>query len=127
MIDLDPPQKFWDITALLDWIGRLYNYVKPSVSPVTIASGEITVSCPHMIVDTESAAASDDLDTITPGRNGYRVILQAANSARTVVVKDGTGNMKLAGDMSLDNAEDTIELVFNNTDWYELSRSNNGV
>lgn len=79
-------------------------------------------------VDTEAAAATDDLDTIngTGVRNGQVIVLQAANSARTVVAKDGTGNLRLAGDMTLDNAEDTLTLIRRSTTWCEMARSNNG-
>lgn len=99
-------------------------------SSKTIATGAITLSLPYqaiqvIVVDTESAAASDDLDTITGGVFGQILVLKAANSARTVVVKDGT-NIKCAGDHSLDNEEDTITLIKDSSTWRELARSNNG-
>lgn len=93
---------------------------------LTISSGAVAVTHSHHTVDTESDAASDDLDTINGGYAGMHLILQAANSARTVVCKDGTGNLKLAGDCSLDNVEDTIALFRVASTWYELSRSDNG-
>lgn len=79
-------------------------------------------------VDTEGFAVTDDLDTMdgTGVRNGQLVVLQAADSARTVVVKDGTGNFRLAGDMTLDNAEDTLTVIRRGTTWLEMARSNNG-
>lgn len=92
----------------------------------TIAAGAITTTSGLCIVDTEAAAASDDLDTINGGVDGMILVIRAANSARTVVAKDGTGNMKLAGDFSLDNAEDTLIMISDATNWYELSRSDNG-
>lgn len=92
----------------------------------TIATGAITVTKSYHTVDTEAAAATDDLDTINGGSEGVTLVLRAANSARTVVVKDGTGNLRLAGDCSLDNAEDTITLIFDGTNWLEVARSNNG-
>lgn len=83
-----------------------------------------------LVADTQGAAATDDLDTIQAGtgslRRGQELVVVAANTARTIVLKDGTGNLKLAGDMSLDNTEDTIRLIYNGTNWLELSRSNNG-
>ena len=96
---------------------------------VTIASGVISAPRSYMIVDTESAAASDDLDTINGvGSNGQRLVLRAANSGRTVVVKDATGNIQCAGDFSLDNVQDTIELIYDSTltAWLEIGRSDNG-
>jgi len=98
-------------------------------STLTIANGEVIISSTYHKVDTESAAATDNLDYVYgPSFNGQLLMLRAANSARTVVLKDGTGNLKLAGDMTLDNAEDTITLLYDLTDdiWYEISRSNNG-
>jgi hypothetical protein len=99
----------------------------PSYPGLTISSGAITVTKPFHTVDTESAASSDDLDTINGGRAGHTLILRAHNSARTVVAKNGTGNIKLAGsDFSLDNSDDTLVLFHNGTNWLELSRANNG-
>ncbi len=98
-------------------------------STLTISNGEVTISSTYHQIDTESAAATDNLDYIYgPSFNGQLLMLRAANSARTVVLKDGVGNLKLAGDMSLDNAEDTITLLYdlNNDLWYEITRSNNG-
>jgi hypothetical protein len=94
----------------------------------TIASGAIAVTSSHIVVDTEAAAASDDLDTITGGQDGQILVVTAANSARDVVVKDGTGNIQCAGDCTLDNIQDTITLFYNATQtaWLELCRSNNG-
>lgn len=93
---------------------------------LTIASGAITVIHAWHLVDTESDAASDDLDTINGGSIGQIIVITAANSARTVVVKDGTGNLKLAGDCTLDNREDTLMLLYDGITWLELARSNNG-
>lgn len=94
---------------------------------VTIVSGSITAISSLMIVDTESAAASDDLDTITTANveSGTIIVLMAESSARTVVVKDGTGNLHTVGDMSLDNDDDTITLINVLSQWYEIARSNN--
>ncbi len=77
-------------------------------------------------VDTEADAATDDLDTINGGSEGQVLTLRAENSARTVVVKDGVGNLRLEGDFSLDNIEDTITLIFDDPNWLEMGRSNNG-
>jgi hypothetical protein len=100
----------------------------PRASELTIATGAITVTGSYHDVDTEADAASDDLDTINGGADGRRLVLRANNAARSVVVKDGTGNIQCAGDMSLDNTQDTIELIYDGTltAWLELSRSDNG-
>lgn len=95
-------------------------------STLTIATGAVTVTSGYHLIDTEGAAASDNLDTINGGVTGMRIVLQAANSGRTVVFTEA-GNMDLAGgSFSADNVEDTIELIYNGTSWCEIGRSDNG-
>lgn len=99
------------------------------VSEVTIAAGAITASRSYHFVDTEGDAASDDLDTINGGSNGDLLIIRAVSSSRTVVAKDGTGNLNLAGDFTMDNATDSLTLIYDTTlggVWVELSRSDSG-
>jgi len=93
----------------------------------TISGGIITASSSFIDVDTEGAAATDDLDTINGFSNGNILIIHPASSARTVVAKDGTGNLLLAGDFSMDHASDTLTLIYwdLNNYWLEISRSNN--
>jgi hypothetical protein len=102
--------------------------VTPRTSELTIATGAVTATGSYHSVDTEADAASDDLDTINGGVGGMRLVLRASDSGRTVVVKDGTGNIQCAGDMSLDNIQDTIELIYDDvqTAWLEVGRSDNG-
>ncbi len=92
------------------------------------ASGIITVTKGYHRVDTFADAATDDLVTINGGVDGEMLILRAENDARSVVVKDGTGNLALAGDFTLDNVEDTISLIYDSTlsKWLETGRSDNG-
>ncbi len=94
---------------------------------LTIQSGVININSSIHNVDTESASPTDDLDTISGGSEGFRLILMANNSGRTVVLKDLTGNLQLNGDFQMTNRADRIELLYDeNTDfWYELSRSDN--
>ena len=95
-------------------------------STLTIATGAITVTEPFHTVDTEAAAATDNLDTISGGSTGMLVVFKAASSARDVVFTEA-GNIKLAGGtFTLDNIEDTIALIYNGTNWLEVSRSDNG-
>lgn len=97
-----------------------------AVSELTIATGAITITKTYHTVDTESDASTDDLDTISGGTAGDIIVLSAADGARDVVVKDGTGNIKSNGDFTLDNAEDTWSAIYDGTNWLELSRSDNG-
>jgi hypothetical protein len=93
---------------------------------LTIASGIVTKTDVYHLIDTEGGAASDDLDTINNGVVGDILIISAKDDTHTVVVKDGTGNLDLMGDFSLDNAKDTITLIYTGSVWLELCRANNG-
>lgn len=96
-----------------------------AATEVTISAGVITATKSDHLVDTEADAASDDLVTINGGVIGNILFVQAADSGRTVVCKDGTGNMLLAGDFSLDSGQDVLMLKFEGSVWIEQSRSNN--
>ncbi len=92
----------------------------------TISNGTIHISASFHTIETEDAAASDDLDTINGGEPGDTLILRAENGDRTAILKNATGNLHLAGNFYLDNTRDTIQLVYDGAYWLELSRSNNG-
>lgn len=95
-------------------------------SELTIAGGVVTATQSNHSIDTQADAASDDLDTINGGTGGDILVLRSENSARDVTVKDGTGNIYLAGDCVLDNIQDTLVLKFlTGLGWVELSRSSN--
>lgn len=95
---------------------------------LTIAAGVVTITNSFHSIDTEALAATDDLDTINSPVNGRILILKAVDDARTVVVKDATGNINLAGgDFPLNNILDRLMLLGTATGWTEISRSDNGV
>lgn len=96
-----------------------------SPTELTIASGAITATSSYHTVDTEADGASDDLDTISGNSLGRILVLRAAHNDRTVVLKDGTDNLRLAGDCSLDNGDDVIVLLSAVSVWWEVCRSNN--
>jgi hypothetical protein len=91
----------------------------------TIASDAITVTKSYAVPAPEGGGASDNLATINGGFDGALLVL-SGTAAKTITVKDGTGNLKLAGDCVLDNFEDTITLIKRGTEWLEIARSNNG-
>jgi hypothetical protein len=54
------------------------------------------------------------------------IYISAADPGRTVVAKDGVGNLKLAGDFSLTHSDDRLVLMRGSgSTWFELSRSDN--
>lgn len=94
----------------------------------TIAAGVITITAPgRLAIDTEGGAATDDLDTINGGSDGDVIIAGSASAARDVTFKDGTGNMRLAGDFSATHFQDQITLMYYGAiaAWVELCRSDN--
>lgn len=91
----------------------------------TISSGVITITHSNHSVATEGGAGTDDLDTINGGVTGQVLILRAGNSSNDVVAKDGTGNLRLSADFTLTHAQDRIVLLYDGTNWVELSRSDN--
>lgn len=105
--------------------GQTVNFGAGSI--LTISAGSIAPNESYHQVETEGLAASDDLDTIdyTNLERGTVLSIRPDSSSRTVVAKDGTGNLRLAGDFTMDNANDTLTLILVGSAWYELSRSDN--
>jgi hypothetical protein len=108
-----------------------YGLQEPSAS-VVIASGVAVL--PHskisiLEVDTEGAAATDDLTTINGGVNGQIITIGQKVNSRDVTVKHGTGNILLNGlaDYALTGVADTLTLVYRSTitTWCEVGRGNN--
>lgn len=92
----------------------------------TIAAGVITPTLSFISLDTEGMAASDDLDTITDLIRGTFYYIKSESNSRDPTIKDGTGNLDLAGDFTLTNTRDTISLIQRDaTNIQELSRSDN--
>lgn len=107
----------------IDDIGAL---ILNNATELTIATGAVTATQSYHSIDTEADAATDDLDTISGGTAGQILTIKAIDSARTVVAKNATGNLQLTADMSLDNANDTLTMIYDGTNWLETGRANNG-
>ena len=93
------------------------------VQNVTIASGAVAVSGELIRVDTEGAAASDDLDTINGGADGMRIVVRAASGSRSVTLTEN-GNITLpssySGSVLLNQKRDAVTLDYDAADnvWY---------
>lgn len=94
-------------------------------STATISTGSIAYARAYMVIDTEAAAATDDLDTITGGTAGDVLRITSANNARDITITHLTGNIFLrdGADITLIRTEDSITLVFDGTQWVQDSRS----
>jgi hypothetical protein len=64
---------------------------------LTIAAGVITATQNWHRIDTESSAASDNLDTVTAGADGQVLIVRTTADARDVVIRHNVGNIVCAG------------------------------
>jgi hypothetical protein len=74
---------------------------------------------------------ADDIDTISGGSYAHdeQVTFRAASDARAPKLKNGTGNIYLAGsDFELTSSKDRITLSYDadNSWWVEICRSDNG-
>ncbi|MDX0450684.1 hypothetical protein GOC61_25475 [Sinorhizobium medicae] len=83
----------------------------------TIASDAITILNPAVAryrLDTEGAAATDNLATINGGTDGQVVAFTTTSDARDVVLKHNTGNIFLKGavDRTLGTINDIVVLMF---------------
>lgn len=124
-----------EVTALEQDLINGMSRVRLSSSTLTLASDAVTATKSLHAVDTEAAAATDNLSTISAGSgvgSGHLLTLYAANVARVVTVKDATGNIQLAGgDFALDTAKKSLLLRYDGTNWVEVSRAsasfNNGL
>ncbi|MCR4301982.1 MAG: glycoside hydrolase, partial [Sulfuricaulis sp.] len=102
---------------------------------LTVASGAVTVPESSFFdvaffVDTEGAAATDDLDTITGGVESQIIALESSTSSRDVTLRNGTGNLRLTNDFRLNTAGTAgsrIVLMRCGDAWFELARSNDHV
>lgn len=139
--DIDPPNQNDpnnEITAVENGLlaGFVHNVNAPGfryddATSVTITSGAITITTGYLEVDTEGLAATDDLDTITIGvmasgvaiGEGSVIVLQIANASRQVVVKNGTGNISMAGDFVMAALTSRLTLMYSGSAWVELART----
>ena len=101
------------------------NKLNTQPNSATISSGVIAYTSAYMVVDTEGAAATDNLDTISGGVDGDRLIIRATNGARHIVLKHLTGNIYLPNskDVTLAETADKIEFIFRGTSWVQVART----
>lgn len=123
--DLDVNQLISDMKDIAEGV---YGFSAGPAQAVTISGGVIDItSYPDkslFTVDTEAAAATDDLDTITDSSpDGKIIILKGFDNTRDVTVKDGTGNIQIAGDFTFSHNRDAIVLQKVTSGWFERGRA----
>lgn len=93
----------------------------------TIASDAVTIQSTDapVRVDTEASAATDDLATINGGVARQIIILRSTSVSRDITVKDAVGNIRLPGDFVLSHPEDRLMLIYDGTNWCQLTSSDN--
>lgn len=115
------------VQALSGAGGTQTDLIFDAATTLTIASGAIVVTQGAHKIDTEAAAASDDLTDITGGTAEEVVFVRAANAGRTVVIKHAIGANKIACpsglDISLAEATDYAMLSYNGTQWVVIAYS----
>jgi len=77
----------------------------------TIASDALTIGDPGIYAVTGEGGLADELATISGGNTGDEIVLYAANTATTITVKHGTGNIHVGADFALDDEYDMIRLI----------------
>lgn len=96
---------------------------------IVLAAGVATLAAPFHTVDTEAGAGTDDLDTVvfpSWAQDGQIFTLKALSGGRTVVIKDGTGNIRCAGDRVLDDLWDTFTGMKVGSNLIEIGFADNG-
>lgn len=130
LIEVNATEEFTFSATSLDLIGNNLDNVGTlnlnAATELTIATGAITAVQSYHRVDTEADAATDDLDTINGGTEGDILIIRAENDARTVSVTEAGNIVLSAAPFALDNVQDTLTLLYDGTNWLEISRSDNG-
>lgn len=125
-------QEYTNITiGSIDAVKTVTDVLATPRSPATatIAAGVISATgVSYLRIDTEASAATDDVDTINGGIDGQRLLVRAVSIARTVVLKNGTGNIICGSDITLDNSADNAEIQYDSSlaKWFLISFSNNG-
>ncbi|MFG0777495.1 phage tail protein [Vibrio parahaemolyticus] len=92
-------------------------------SPLTIIGGDITMSQNFHKVDTYGQSALDELHNINGAPIiGVRLTLTTVSNERDVIVKHGTGNIKLrdAADKRLNSIYDAISFIWRGDYWCEV-------
>lgn len=116
------------LKTCLDDSGNLSLPAASSLSLTNNSTGAITPTQNRHTVDTNAAAVSGSMRTITIAgniRDGHALVLQAANVSHVVTLNSALDNVTLqGGDMKFDSLAKILFLQLWGSIWYEICRSN---
>ncbi len=95
-----------------------------AVTELTLdTDGACVATQSYHTIDTFEDGASDDCVNITGGVVGQLLVVTAAHTDRTVVLKHGSGNLVLAaaGDQTLDATGKWLMLMWAGTKWQQMT------
>lgn len=131
-IGTDPAGSASDLkTRLAQSLDGLGNLDMNPATTLTLSGGAITAAQNYHLVDTEGAATTDDLETITAAAGGFILFLRIVSDGRNVVIRNNVGNILCAGaaDITLDLGADLAVLIYDAVDskWYAFGLSGAGL
>ena len=117
-----------------DQFAELIDSLEDNNAPTTLTIavdtkgvGRITRTQRRHIIDTEAAAATDDLGFIAGFADGEEIILRIADASRAVVIKANfsSGNINMATDFTMNTLRHVWYGYYNADDanWIQISRS----
>ena len=99
---------------------RSWEQLNFGAQSLTIATGAVTATYSYIVVDTEGAAATDDLTTINGGSDGDVLYIRSANAGRVVTLKSGVGNVVLSSGDTVLSPTSILALFRVGTVWYNI-------
>lgn len=113
------------VEAALQELKTQFSFKAPTT--LTIATGAVAQTQGIHKLDTEGAAGSDDLDSLTGGVSGEFCLVGLANAAHNVVLKHAIGANLIScpggRDITLDTVTDWALLYNNGTQWIVVAFS----
>ena len=92
--------------------------------PLVLNTITITKSW-HQVFIASGTTAQRSVRTILGGLEGDILILQKSLLSDALIIDDNAGNIRSAGNFTLNVPEDKITLLCTGLEWHELTRSNN--
>ena len=99
----------------------------PFGAALTPVANTLTVSSTvHPVTSNNSTVANRRIHTVLGGQISDILILKGAVGSLSIPFLDNTGNLRIAGAFTISNPNDLIVLLYDGTNWIEVTRSANG-